>query len=169
MHRMPHANNVQTQCEFWRNSETNVDISQLNCRIDRQYWPQRQSVEFRQRQIAQRAGAISKQLTAGPDAKQLRQAQIAVETAQLSLDQAQKQRDNAVLKAPFDGVVAEVNIVPGTIPPSTGAITLINTSGYTITLSVDEKDITKLAGRAGRQPERAGAAQRDGHRNGHAD
>ena len=51
-----------------------------------------------------------------------------------------------------------MNIVQGAIPPSAGAITLINTSGYTITLSVDEKDITQLAGRAARQPERAGAS-----------
>ncbi|MEO8395275.1 MAG: efflux RND transporter periplasmic adaptor subunit, partial [Chloroflexota bacterium] len=137
------ANNIQTAASLAQ-SQSNVDISQLNYQSTANDGPNASQLSSASAQLLS-AQANLNSLTAGPDANQLRQAQIAVETAQLSLDQAQTLRDNAVLKAPFDGVVAAVNIVQGAIPPSTGAITLINISGYTITLSVDEKDITKLA------------------------
>ncbi|MEO8396701.1 MAG: HlyD family efflux transporter periplasmic adaptor subunit, partial [Chloroflexota bacterium] len=137
------ANDIQTTASLAQ-SESNVDISQLNYQSTVNDGPNASQLSSANAQLLS-AQANLNSLTAGPDANQLRQAQIAVQTAQLSLDQAQTLRDNAVLKAPFDGVVAAVNIVQGTIPPSAGAITLINTSGYTITLSVDEKDITKLA------------------------
>ena len=136
------ANDIQTTASLAQ-SQTNVDISQLNYNSTVSDGPNTSQLSSANAQLIS-AQANLNSLTSGPTADELRQSQIAVETAQLSLDQAQKQRDNALLKAPFDGVVAEVNIVAGTIPPSTGAMTLINTSGYTITLSVDEKDITKL-------------------------
>ena len=136
------ANNIQTASSLAQ-SETNVDIAQVNFNATANTGPNASQLTSANAQLIS-AQAQLNSLTAGPTAPELRQAQIAVQTAQLSLDAAQKQRDNAVLKAPFDGVVAEVDIVQGTIPPSTGAITLINTSGYTITLAVDEKDITKL-------------------------
>jgi HlyD family secretion protein len=83
-------------------------------------------------------------LLAGPTESELRQAEITVETAQMTLDAAQQDLADATLTAPFAGVVAAVDFVPGTLAAS-GSITLIDTSAYTITLSVDEKDITQLA------------------------
>lgn len=83
-------------------------------------------------------------LLAGPTDAELRQAEISVETARLALETAQRNLTQAVLVAPFDGLVAAVDFVEGTLS-SSGSITLINTSAYTITLSVDEKDITQLA------------------------
>ncbi len=84
-------------------------------------------------------------LLAGASDSDIKQAEIGVQTAQLALDSAQRQLSNAVLVAPFDGIVATVNIVPGELPPGTGAMTMIDTSSYTITVSVDEKDIPQLA------------------------
>ncbi len=83
-------------------------------------------------------------LLAGPTDAEIRQAEISVETARLALETAQRNLKQAVLTAPFDGLVAAVDFVAGTLS-SSGSITLINTSAYTITLSVDEKDITQLA------------------------
>ncbi len=75
----------------------------------------------------------------------VRKAQINIETAQLNLDSIEQQRDEAEIVAPFDGIVAAVNVEVGEMPPNSGAITLIDTNNYTITLSVDEKDIAQLA------------------------
>ncbi len=83
-------------------------------------------------------------LMAGPSDADLRQSEIKVETAQLTLDAAQQSLEQATLIAPFDGIVASVDFIEGTLS-SSGSLTLINTNGYTITLSVDEKDITQLA------------------------
>ena len=82
-------------------------------------------------------------LLAPPNTSDVRQAEIKVQTAQLSLDAAQKNLDDAKIVAPYDGVVASVDFVKGTMP-GTGSISLINTSGYSITLAVDEKDITQV-------------------------
>ncbi len=84
-------------------------------------------------------------LLAGSTDTQIRQAEINVETAQISLDAVQKTRSDAILIAPFDGVVVAVDFAVGEIPGTSGGITLIDTSHYTITLSVDEKDIPQLA------------------------
>ncbi len=84
-------------------------------------------------------------LNAGPSDSDVRKAQINIETAQLNLDTVKQQRDETEIVAPFDGIVAAVNVEVGELPPNTGAITLINTDNYTITLSVDEKDIAQLA------------------------
>jgi RND family efflux transporter MFP subunit len=136
------ANNIQTAASLAQ-SESNVTAAQLNVNATVDNGPNSSQLSSANAQLVSAQASLNS-LTAGPTEQELRQAQIAVQTAQLSLDQAQKGLDDAVLKAPFDGVVAEVNIVQGALPPSTGAITLINTNGYTITLSVDEKDITKL-------------------------
>ena len=90
------------------------------------------------------AQATLNELLAGASDAELRQAEISVETAQLSLDAAEKNKTDAELIAPFDGVVASVDLAVGEMP-GTGGITLIDSSHYTITLSVDEKDITQLA------------------------
>ena len=82
-------------------------------------------------------------LLAGPKDSDVRLAEIKVQTAQLSLDAAKKNLDKAIITAPFDGVVASVDFVKGTLP-GTGSISLLNTNSYTITLSVDEKDITNV-------------------------
>ncbi|MCA0453534.1 MAG: HlyD family efflux transporter periplasmic adaptor subunit [Chloroflexi bacterium] len=83
-------------------------------------------------------------LLAGPSDTELRQAEIAVETAQLNLDAVKQAVEDAVLTAPFDGVVAEVNIAEGEMPAATGAIMLLDISHFSTTLSVDEKDIAQL-------------------------
>ncbi|MBI1257715.1 MAG: efflux RND transporter periplasmic adaptor subunit [Chloroflexi bacterium] len=90
------------------------------------------------------AQANLNELLAGASDSEIRQAEINVETAQLALDSAEKARSDASIIAPFDGVVAAVDLSVGTMPGSSG-ITLLDTSHYTITLSVDEKDITQLA------------------------
>jgi len=83
------------------------------------------------------AGAPDGQIAAAE--AQVAQARAALEGAQLSLEQA-------ALRAPFDGVVAELNITSGEMA-SAGlpAITLIDASRFRILVRVDEIDVGRLA------------------------
>lgn len=136
------ANKIQSDANL-ASSETSVEIAQSNLESTAGQGPNEGSLGSANAQLVS-AQANLDSLKAGATEIELRQAQIAIETAQLSLDQAKQALKDAVLTAPFDGVVAEVNITPGEIPSNAGAITLIDVNTYTTTLSVDEKDIAQL-------------------------
>ncbi len=85
------------------------------------------------------------ELQAGPSETDLRRAQISVESAQLEVDSARQALDDATLTAPFDGIVADENLIVGVVPPANSAITLIDTSRYTLNLSVAESDVINVA------------------------
>ena len=71
------------------------------------------------------------------------QAQVAQTRATLSL--AQLALDRATLYAPFDGVVAVVNVTPGEMASGAQpAITLLNVSTFRMTVGVDEMDVGRL-------------------------
>jgi len=91
------------------------------------------------------AQARLEELQSGPSETDLRRAQISVESAQLEVDNAQDALDDATLVAPFDGIVAEENLIVGVVPPAASAITLIDTSHYTLDLSVAEADVINVA------------------------
>jgi HlyD family secretion protein len=83
------------------------------------------------------AGAPDGQIAAAE--AQVAQARAALEGAQLSLEQA-------ALRAPFDGVVAELNITSGEMAAAgLPAITLIDSSRFRILVRVDEIDVGRLA------------------------
>jgi HlyD family secretion protein len=83
------------------------------------------------------AGAAEEQLT---DVEaQVAQAQAALALTELSLDRA-------TLRAPFDGVVAAVNVTPGEMASAARpAFTVLDTSGFRMTVDVDEIDVGRLA------------------------
>jgi HlyD family secretion protein len=84
-------------------------------------------------------------LVNGPTELQLQVADTQLQIAQLALDSAQAAANRAVLTAPFDGVVANNNLVVGETPPTTdAAMQLIDPSGYYVDVAVDETDIVKL-------------------------
>ncbi len=124
-------------------AEGNVGITQVKAeyqlqQIRSQWLSAYQSYRQAQENLAK--------LQTGPDADRIRQIELQIEQAQLSLEQAKDNLNNASLSAPFDGVVAAVNIQAGTAAP-TGlpAITLLDTSELYIEVSVDEIDIGKIA------------------------
>jgi len=84
------------------------------------------------------AGATDGQIAAAE--AQVAQARVALELAELSLERA-------TLRAPFDGVVAAVNVVAGemSLPGRLPAITLLDVSRFHITVGVDEVDVGRLA------------------------
>jgi HlyD family secretion protein len=83
------------------------------------------------------AGATDEQIAAAE--ARVAQAQSALELAELSLEQA-------TLRAPFDGLVAELNVTAGE-QASAGlpAVTLVDISGFHVSVSVDEMDVGRLA------------------------
>lgn len=85
-------------------------------------------------------------LRAGAAEEQIAAAEARVVQAQVALKQVQFSLEQATLRAPFDGVVAELNIKAGE-RASVGlpAVTLIDASRYRVTVSVDEMDVSKLA------------------------
>lgn len=102
--------------------------------------------------LKQRQAALE-DLKVGPSDAQLAQADAAVAQAEASLAQAQRNRANAELVAPFDGIVAAVNITLGdsstsnsssNTNSSTAAIYLIDTSSYHVDMSISEIDLAKV-------------------------
>jgi HlyD family secretion protein len=134
-----YANDVQQAAQL-QQSDTNISIAQNNYESTANEGPNASGLASGNASLIS-AQANLDSLMAGADEAQLRKAEISVETAQLALDSAKKTLDETTLTAPFDGIVASVDFVKGTLP---GSITLIDTSSYTIMLSVDEQDITQL-------------------------
>ncbi len=84
-------------------------------------------------------------IKAGPTQAQIDQANIAVQQAQLQVDQASQSLANMSLTAPFDGVISAVNIQLGSVvSPSLPAIELTDISALHVVVQVDEIDIRQL-------------------------
>jgi len=85
-------------------------------------------------------------LLAGASDAQIAAAEARVVQARAALEQAQLALENATLRAPFDGMVAEINVTAGEMA-SAGrpAITLVDTSRFRIRVSVDEMDVARLS------------------------
>jgi HlyD family secretion protein len=98
--------------------------------------------------VAQRDAAQARLdlLLAGATDEQITDAEAQVERAQAALEQAQLSLERATLYAPFDGVVARVNVSTGEMTPvGLPAITLLDPSGLQVAIGVDELDVGRLA------------------------
>jgi len=85
-------------------------------------------------------------LLAGATGEQIADANAQVAQAQASLEQAELVLARATLLAPFDGVVAAVNVKSGEMSPvGLPAITLLDTAKFRVAVSVDEIDVGRLA------------------------
>jgi HlyD family secretion protein len=83
----------------------------------------------------------------GADDTQLALAEINKRQAELAVEQAQAAIDRAQIVAPFDGIVAQVNISAGEPPPTTGLtapILLVNTDQLLLDVAIDETDIADI-------------------------
>ncbi|MFW6082658.1 MAG: efflux RND transporter periplasmic adaptor subunit [Chloroflexota bacterium] len=98
--------------------------------------------------VAQRDAAQAQLdlLLAGPTETQIAAVQANVDQARAAVEQAQLALDQAALKAPFEGVVAAINVTVGE-RAATGIpiVTLIDTSQFHVTIAVDELDVASLA------------------------
>jgi RND family efflux transporter MFP subunit len=91
------------------------------------------------------AAAQLRQAEAAPSELAVEQNDIRLERAQIAVDIANEQLADATLRAPFDGVVAAVNVKEGTPPPTlSSAIELVDDSQFHIDVEVDEIDISQV-------------------------
>lgn len=82
---------------------------------------------------------------AGPTQAQIDQSTIAVQQAQLQVDQAAQILAKMSLIAPFDGVISAVNVQTGSVvSPALPAIELTDISVLHVVVQVDEIDIRQL-------------------------
>lgn len=85
------------------------------------------------------------ELLEGTDPREVELTQLDVDAAELALANARADLEAAQLRAPFDGVVAEINVTAGeTAPTGLPAIVLVDTSRFHINVSVDEIDVADL-------------------------
>jgi len=84
-------------------------------------------------------------LVNGPSEIDVHMAAIDLQQAQLGVDLAQSNLDRAALRAPFAGVVGQMNLTIGEPPPQQqAAILMIDPSGYYIDIAIDEIDIGRI-------------------------
>jgi HlyD family secretion protein len=84
-------------------------------------------------------------LVAGATAGQTAAAKAQVAQAEAALELAELVLEKATLYAPFDGVIAAVNVTAGEMAPAgRPAITLLDTSEFHMTVGVDELDVGRL-------------------------
>ncbi len=95
-------------------------------------------------QIVQAQAVLSQTLAPTPDL-QIALADLAVEQARTALNQAELRLSRAQLTAPFDGVVALVNVKTGEAAGTAPAIGLIDVTQFHLDVTVDEVDVAQLA------------------------
>ncbi|HEU4324301.1 MAG TPA: efflux RND transporter periplasmic adaptor subunit [Roseiflexaceae bacterium] len=99
------------------------------------------------------ARADLEKLSVGPTESERVTAQTAVERANIAVKQAEYDLTNAVLKAPFAGTVARVDLrvgepASGTIGSGTdqrsAGITLVDLNGFSLKVPIDELDVAQI-------------------------
>jgi HlyD family secretion protein len=91
------------------------------------------------------AKASLAKLTAAATQTDLQIQQSAVTQAEQSLMQAELNLENATLMAPFGGIVAQINVVPGSAANSaTPALKLINRNPLHVDLKLSENDVAQV-------------------------
>ncbi|MBC8100693.1 MAG: HlyD family efflux transporter periplasmic adaptor subunit [Armatimonadetes bacterium] len=91
------------------------------------------------------AGITLDRVRNGAPIPDIQQAQFDLDSAGLTLEQAQQAVGKTLLLAPFDGVIAENNLVVGQLPPTQQiAVLLMDTSRYQIDIPIDETDIVSV-------------------------
>src|SRR5258708_3410640 len=81
----------------------------------------------------------------GGDDDQVAQATAQVQQAQAAVDLARANLARGTLLAPFDGVVAQLNLHVGEHTPAGAAAIMLDTHSFYVDISVDETDVSKLA------------------------
>lgn len=80
----------------------------------------------------------------GPSELELQIAGTELEIAQKAVEQAEQMLSRASLIAPFDGIVTQLNLVVGELPPQDSALQLVDLSSYYVDVAVDETDIVNI-------------------------
>ncbi|MDX2160479.1 MAG: efflux RND transporter periplasmic adaptor subunit [bacterium] len=134
-----------TEGEALRDALDNLSVAQAQC--DNTTTVEEYEIQLASAQASfDEAQASLDALLAGADAEDIASAEAQLAQQQLELDNARAALADAELVAPFDGVIASVDILEGGMVTSTAAvITLVDTSTLYVDLQVDELDIPLLS------------------------
>jgi len=103
------------------------------------------TAQYNLRQALDPGAKSTSQSTPARDPATIEIKQLLVSGATMSLDNAQRNLDEAVMKAPFDGLIGIINIKIGDIvSANTIAIRLVDPQQIRITVQVNEADIYKV-------------------------
>lgn len=80
----------------------------------------------------------------GGDKDDIAQAQANLKSAQHALDSAKADLAKTSLVAPFDGVVATINLNVGETAPTSDAVVMLDTSNFYVDVPIDETDISQV-------------------------
>jgi HlyD family secretion protein len=120
-------------------------LSQSKASLERALTSNGYDIRNAESSLAQAQAQLDLKL-AGPTALEIRAAEVSLEQAQVSLAQAQANLANAVIVAPFDGVVsATTGNLGEQISSGTAVVTLVDAKQLRIDVVVDETDIGKIA------------------------
>lgn len=85
------------------------------------------------------------QLLVGAKEADISEAEARVRQARVSLELARHNLENGTMRAPFDGIVTQINMTAGETPPTREQpLVLLDNSRFHITVSVDELDVSQL-------------------------
>lgn len=105
----------------------------------------RARVETAQVQVSQAELSLAL-LLAGPRQEQIDALKAQVAQAQVALEQAQLRLEKARLTAPFDGVVAQVNVKEGAMAPTGApAVVLVDLRRFEMEVQIDELDVGQVS------------------------
>jgi HlyD family secretion protein len=105
----------------------------------------RARVETAQTQVSQAELSLAL-LLAGPPQEQIDALRAQVAQAEVTLEQAQLRLDKVRLVAPFEGVVAQVNVQEGQVAPANAsAIVLADLSRFHMEVEIDELDVGQVS------------------------
>lgn len=128
-----------------RNAQNALDVGQAQCNNTSRPTEYEFQVTSAQASVNQAQAALDS-LMSGATAEDIASAEAQLRQAQLELENARASLEDAVVTAPFDGVVAEINIVVGQlINNGTTAVTVVDISRLHVDVSVDELDIAQVA------------------------
>lgn len=123
----------------------NVQIAQANATAAANASGNIGGIAAAQAQVTAAQNALAN-LLKGPDAQDIARAQAGVQGAQAALDQAKSNLDKLTLVAPFDGVIAVLNLHLGQQTPTTSpAAIILDTSSFYVDLPISELDIARVA------------------------
>ena len=93
----------------------------------------------------EQAEAELERALAGPTDLQIEQAETRVTQAQAQLERAESTLNDTIIRAPFDGYVAQLDVEPGAlIAPGTPVARMVNVEPLSVTVQVDEIDIGQI-------------------------
>ena len=122
-------------------SELQIQIAEANANATANEGPDQSALGSARAQLTQAEVALDR-LVDGASEIERQQAELSLRQAELSIEQAETLLDRGILRAPFDGIIGENNLVVGELPPQTGiAILLLDNSSFHVDLTVDETDV----------------------------